>query len=294
MDFRGLDLNLLVALDALLTEKNVTHASQRIHLTQPALSNALARLRDFFGDPLLVQVGRKMELTARAQSLAKPVRDILQQVQSTISAQVTFDPAKAERKFSLAVSDYVIAVLLADLLRQIGREAPGIAFDLWPVTGNAPHELENGDVDFIIAPKPYLSANHPQQELFEEGYACIAWSENTQVHRQLSFEQYLALAHVEVRLGEKRQPGFAEMMLTRLNYERKIEVVVPSFDLLPLLVVGTDRIATMYRRQAEIYARHYPLQVLPFPLEIPAMVEMMQWHRYQDHDPGCLWLRGVL
>ncbi len=205
MDFRGLDLNLLVALDALLTEKNVTHASQRIHLTQPAMSNALARLRDFFGDPLLVQVGRKMELTSRAQSLAEPVRAILQQVQATIAAQVTFDPAKSERRFALAVSDYVIAVLLAGMLQRIKTEAPGVSFEFWPVTGNAPYELENGDVDFIIAPKPYLSVNHPQQELFEEGYACIAWAENTQVQRQLSLEQYLALAHVEVRLGEKRQ-----------------------------------------------------------------------------------------
>ena len=154
MKLSQFDLNLLVALDALLIEKNVTHAGMRIHLSQSATSAALARLRSFFQDQLLVPVGGKMVLTPMAKTLVKPVRNLLLQAQATIATQARFDPA-SRRRFSVAVSDYAITVFMADALRIVQPLAPHIAFELVPTSERAVEALEAGTLDFLIAPEVF-------------------------------------------------------------------------------------------------------------------------------------------
>ena len=135
MRYRRLDLNLLVALDALLSEKSVTRAASKLNITQPAMSGALARLRDYFEDPLVVQVGRQMELTPLAVSLVAPVHDIILRIDSAIATEPAFEPRESKRHFSITASDYVIRVFLLDVLKRVHREAPGVSFEFHQSTG---------------------------------------------------------------------------------------------------------------------------------------------------------------
>ena len=290
MDLQRFDLNLLVALDALLTEKNVTRAGRRMNLSQSAMSGALARLRGFFQDELLVSVGRRLVLTPLADDLVQPLRDVLLQVHGTITTKPRFDPASSERRFSIAVSDYVTSVLMIDLLRHVKAEAPKITFELRPVGQCAVEDLERGDLDFLIAPE-YLAPVHPTEVLFEDTHTCIAWTKNPHVGSSISLDQYLQLGHVIVRVGEGAAANHDERVLRRLNHRRIVEVVTPTFDLAPQLVVGTHRIATVPTRLACKYAKFLPLKLLPLPVEISPILEKLQWHRAHSQDPAHTWLR---
>ena len=181
MELHRFDLNLLVTLDALLSERNVTRAGLRMNLSQSAMSGALGRLREFFQDELLVPMGRTMVLTPLAQDLMQPVRDVLLQVQSTIATKPRFDPATSTRHVSVAVSDYVTSVLMADFLRDLQCQAPSITFDLRPVGKRAAEDLESGELDLLIAPEMFASPVHPKEVLFEDTHTCIAWNKSKQV-----------------------------------------------------------------------------------------------------------------
>jgi len=294
MDLQRFDLNLLVALDALLTEKNVTRAGRRMNLSQSAMSGALARLRGFFQDELLVAVGRRMVLTPLADNLVQPLRDVLLQVHGTIATKPRFDPARSERRFSIAVSDYVTSVLMIDLLRHVKAEAPKITFELRPIGQPAGEDLERGDLDFLIAPEEYLAPVHPAELLFQDTHTCIAWAKNPHVGSSISLDQYLQLGHVIVRVGEGAAANHDERVLRRLNHRRLVEVVTPTFDLAPQLVVGTHRIATVPTRLACKYAKFLPLKLLPLPVDISPIHEKVQWHRAHSQDPANTWLRTQL
>ncbi|MCS6946194.1 MAG: LysR family transcriptional regulator [Steroidobacteraceae bacterium] len=295
MHFRSLDLNLLVALDALLTECNITQAGKRVYLTQSAMSGALARLREYFHDELLVQVGRKMVPTPLGQSLAKPVRDILLQIQATLQTRPTFDPATAERRFTLMMSDYVASVLMPDLLRHIEPLAPQVQIVIVSNDVESPAEaLARGDVDFLIMPEQFLAPGHPWAPLFEDTYVCIASSDHPQIGDTITLDQYLSLGHVAVRFNQSRNPAVEEFMIRRLGHVRRIEVFATTFSSVPALIVGTRRIATVHRRIAERYAKILPLKILPAPLELPPLIERIQWHQYLDADPSMMWMREQL
>lgn len=294
MKLSQFDLNLLVALDALLTEKNVTHAGMRIHLSQSATSAALARLRNFFQDQLLVPVGGKMVLTPMAHDLVGPVRNLLLQAQATIATQARFDPMASRRNFSVAVSDYVATVFMADALTLVQRQAPYVTFELVPTSERAVEALEAGTLDFLIAPDVFASKSHPKVPLFEDTHTVIAWTGNKRVKNKMSVKEYLNLGHIAIHVGEGAGPNFDELFLRRLKYKRRAEVVAHSFDVVPHLVVGTNRIATVATRLARKYARFLPLRLIPLPVEVPAMTEVLQWHKYHDQDPAYTWLRGIL
>jgi len=294
MKLSQFDLNLLVALDALLTEKNVTHAGMRIHLSQSATSAALARLRSFFQDQLLVPVGGKMVLTPMAKRLVKPVRSLLLQAQATIAMKAQFDPALSRRHFSVAVSDYVATVFMADALTLVQRQAPHVTFELVPTSERAVEALEAGTLDFLIAPDVFAPKTHPKVPLFEDAHTVIAWTGNSRVGKRISLEQFLNMGHVAIHVGEGPGPNFDELFLRRLKYKRRAEVVAHSFDVVPHLVVGTNRIATVGTRLAKKYAQFLPLKLIPLPIEVPPMTEVLQWHKYHDQDPAYIWLRGVL
>jgi LysR family transcriptional regulator, nod-box dependent transcriptional activator len=294
MKLAQFDLNLLVALDALLTERNVTRAGMRIHLSQSATSAALARLRNFFQDQLLIPVGGKMIPTPAAQSLVKPVRDLLLQAKATIATRARFDPRDSRRRFSVAVSDYATTVFMADALRTIQRLAPHITFELLPTGERAVEALESGTLDFLIVPEMNASKAHPRMPVFEDTHTVIAWTGNVGLGTSISLEEYLNWGHVAIHVGEGPGPNFDEWFLRHLKYKRKAEVVTHSFDVVPHLVVGTNRIATLATRLARRYARFLPLKLIPLPLDLPSMTEVLQWHKYHDKDPSFTWLRKIL
>ena len=295
MDLHLFDLNLLVALDALLVERNVTRAGNRLNLSQSAMSGALARLRHYFRDELLVPVGRHMVLTPVAEGLAEPVHEILLKVRGALGSKPRFEPATATRHLSFAVSDYVIEILLADALRAARCEAPQITFELRPVGRRASEDLESGELDFLIAPDGYVSSSQPTDVLFEDTYTCVVWAGNTTVGKTLTLEQYLKMGHVVVNVAGNEPPmNYDEQFLRRAKIKRRAEVSVSAFSLAPQLVVGTNRIATITTRLATRYAKTLPLRLLPLPVVMPPMVEMLQWHRVHEYDPAHHWFRGVL
>lgn len=294
MDLRGLDLNLLVVLDALLTEKNVTRAGLRVHMSQSATSGSLARLRVFFHDELLVSVGRNMVLTPLAQSLAAPVREIILQIQATVAATAEFDPTQSKRRFRVMGSDYVMTVLMTEVIQRAEREAPHITFELRQTKSSFLDELNRGEIDLVLIPDIFTAEDQPKEMLFEDQHVCVVWQENSLVGETISFEQYLQMGHVIMAFDDARNPSFDEWFLKNFGYTRRLEVIAPAFTLLPAMVVGTNRVATMHSRLAKLYAKYLPLSLIPFPMEIPKIVEMMQWHKYQDLDPGCIWLRKIL
>jgi LysR family transcriptional regulator, nod-box dependent transcriptional activator len=294
MRFNRLDLNLLVALDALLTDQNITRASERLHLSQSAMSGALARLREHFQDELLVQVGRRMTPTPLAEKLVKPVRDILAQIQATVERRPTFDPATSDRRFSLMVSDYITTVLMSNVLQRAAREAPGVSFELLFPDSAQLEILDSGEIDFLVTPREYISSEHPALDLIEETYACVVWDQNPLSASEMTFDQYLSAGHVVVRFGKMRVPSFDEWFFARFGVSRRVEVVAQSFNAVPQLLIGTQRIATMHRRLALHYQQLLPLRLLPPPIEIPKLTECIQWHKAHDSDGGIVWLRSLI
>lgn len=294
--FRNLDLNLLVALDTLLRERNITLAGKRLHLTQSAMSGALARLREYFGDELLVQVGRRMVPTPLGESLAEPVRNALLNIQATIATRTVFDPASSKRHFKLMMSDYAATVLMSLALPRIEALAPRVRVDVLSNDVDSPtEELERGSVDFLIMPERYLPKGHPNERLFEDEFVCIAWKDNPRIPAEgLSLETYLALGHVVVQFGTARGVMLDEWAVEGLGLERRVEVVVMNFTAVFPSIVGSQRIATVHRRHAQFYAQYLPIRLFDVPLQTPRLAEAMQWHRHFDADTAVLWMRSVL
>jgi LysR family nod box-dependent transcriptional activator len=295
MRFGHLDLNLLVALDALLTERSITLAGQHLHLSQSAVSAALGRLRDYFGDELLVQAGRRMVPTAVGADLAGPVRKILLEIQATVATRPAFDPASSDRRFALMMSDYVALVLMVDVVRRVAKLAPGISFELVHNNVLAPAEhLDHADIDLLIMPADTVSGGHSKEGLFVDDYVCVAWAENSDVGDELNLETYLNAGHVILQWSRGRTPNLDEFVLSKMGLKRRIEVIAMNFGMLPNFVVGTRRLATVQRRLAEHYIKTMPLKILEAPLDLPVLDESVHWNSAFDQDPACKWLRKVL
>ncbi|WDS35044.1 LysR family transcriptional regulator [Pseudoxanthomonas sp.] len=292
MRYQKLDLNLLSALKVLLEKKNVTRAGEEMYVTQSAMSGILARLRDYFDDPLIVQVGRKMELTPLAESLIEPVNDVLLRIDATIATRPDFDPLAMRRHFTIVVSDYVSSVFLCEVLRRVHSKAPGITWRLCAPSERAPAQLESGEVDFIIHPEQLASITQSHEVLFEDSYVMAVARDNQQIGDTISLEQYLAASHVTFQSSSQGLPMF-ETWFGRQHGEdaRRVEVVTNSFHVLPQLVVGTGRVATLHARMASTFLQGLPIRLVRPLFEVPRLVEVLQWHRYRDQDPGNQWVR---
>lgn len=296
MRFRDLDLNLLTALDALLTEKSVSLAGRRVHLKQSAMSGALSRLRRYFDDELLVNAGRQMILTPRAEALVDPVREALRQIEATILRvpEAKFDPGTSRRSFSIVASDDLIESLLAPALRSLEQVAPRIGVELLSPVGEPQDVIDRGSADLLLVQEPYASPRHPRQTLFDDEYVMVAWSENRHLGARLSRQQFLAATHVVVRfVGGRRGTPWEELAFQRLP-QRRAAVIAPNFSSVPHLIVGTERVATMHLRHARLCARSFPLKLLPCPVKIPKVRQVMQWHSRKDADRGVAWLVKML
>ena len=288
-------MNLLVVLDTLLEERNVTRASKRLHIGQSAASAALARLREYFADELLVPVGRGLMPTPLAQSLVEPVRDTLLRARAAIARKPAFDPASAQRRFMVCASDYVTTVMLAAALRKLATQAPGVAVDIRSPPKDVFEVFDRGGIDLLVMPEQYLTGiTHPRQPWFEDDQVCLVWSGNRHIGKSLSFEQYLAAGHVAVRFGDERNIVFEDWFLPRYGRQRRIEASVDNFSTLPLLLVDTLRVATLHRRLAEDFARHLPVRLIKAPFDMPSLIEVMCWPRYLDRDPAHIWFRETL
>lgn len=290
MRFGRLDLNLLVALDALLTERSVSLAADRLCLSQSATSSALGRLREYFGDDLLVLKGRSMILTSRAEELIDPVRSVLEQIRTTVAVAPPFEPATADRVIRIMASDYSTEVLLAKVMADLAIEAPTIRFEIHPMHDSPIEAIERGYIDLLLTIDYAISADHPSQLLFEDDYVVVGDRENPAMAQPMTRELYFELGHVTARFGKARVPAFEDWFVRRQKQQRRIEVVAPTFLSLPGLIVGTKRVATMHRRMAEVFVRSLPLVMREIPFSIPPIRETIQWNIANNNDRALRWM----
>jgi DNA-binding transcriptional LysR family regulator len=293
VDLRGLDLNLLLALDALLETRNVTQAGRRIGRSQPAMSDALRRLRELLGDELLVRVGRRFEPTARARQLSDPIREILTRVERTLAERPLFEPARDRRVFSVAVSDYAALLVIGPLLERLGREAPGVELALQPINRRTIDGLGSGEVDLLILPRRE-SARYPSQHLFSDRWMCAIWSRHPDVGSRMTRERYLELPHLLVRLEGPNLESTSELHLERLGITRRVQAAAASFVVVPFLLTGTRLVALLQERLGRRLARHCAIRLLAPPVKMPAIEERMFWNPRHSSDPAHAWLRGAL
>jgi len=294
MRFKGLDLNLLVALDVLLAERNVTAAAEKLHLSQSAMSGALSRLRDYFRDDLLVQEGRRMVLTPRAFSLMAPVHTALLQIEATVAAPAEFDPGTCERRFVVEASDYVSEVLLGKVSHRMAVLAPNATLAVAPRGFNPDIALESGETDLLITPDFYASPDHPSELLFEDDFVVVGWTGNESLSDPLSEEAFYRLGHISAVFGRHDEPSFGERHLPRGGRVRRVEVTVPSFLQGVPFLIGTQRVMLLHRRLAASLSRHFPLRAVAAPFHLPRLREVIQVHRIRAADPSFRWLAGLL
>lgn len=292
------NLNLLVALDALLAERSVTRAAARVGLTQSGMSNALAQLRRVFDDPLFVRAPGGVEPTARALELAEPVRRGLDAFAEALAPAAPFDPRTSEAGFAVAMNDYAELVLLPPLVRALARAAPGVSLQVLPAWSRVPAGLGQGELDAaVLDTGARLPAGHRRRFLFGDDFVCIVRKDHPRVGRRLGLRAYLAESHVLVT-QERGATGQADRLLARLGRRRRIGARVPRFFMVPALVAQTDLVALVDSRVARWAARHLPLRVLRPPLPLPATPAgvgyQLVWHARSDRDPARRWLRERL
>ena len=294
MRFKGLDLNLLAALDALLDTRSVSRAAERLNLSQPAMSAALSRLRDYFRDELLVVQGKQMYPTPYAEVLFPQLKECLGGVDALISSSAAFDPAASHRTFSIIASDYVTAAILVPLVARLAEIAPGIRLDISLPYDDSADRLSQGKVDLLITLDAYVHPDHPTEMLFEERQVVVGWKENPLFQRTITEQDVFACGHVAVAMGRDRTSSFADRQLAFMGKARRVEVTAATFLVVPWLLRDTLRLALMHERLAKAVAAVFPISWAPVPFEFPLMREMVQHHQARERDEGLRWLRRQL
>jgi DNA-binding transcriptional LysR family regulator len=292
----GIDLNLLAVLGALLEHRNVTRAGEKLRLSQPTMSGALARLRQHFGDELLVRSGREYRLTPVASGLLPAVRAALGQVEQTLSVPAEFDPATSQRRFSLAISTQSI-LALSGVLRRVHELAPGVRLETWPITTTlmeTGHSLAGYDV--LIAPEGF-SADGDPEVLLRDRIVYVADPANPRLRasadggRRLTAEDLAALPHAAARLP---QAGLVTGALHRLGVTPQVVATTGGWLPLPFLVAGTDLVAAVPERLARRTGAAAGVTVIEPPFGIIELIEAAWWHPLYATDPALTWLRGII
>jgi DNA-binding transcriptional LysR family regulator len=299
MQLNRFDLNLLVALDALLREKNVTRAAERVFVSQPAMSAALQKLRAYFNDPLLVRVGRDMQLTPKGLSLVEPVHEVLLRVQATLATQPTFDPGSARRSFTLVVASSALALLVPQLLNRLVRDAPGVQCHVDSLNATSLSRLEYGDIDLCIAiddPQFFGQRHWPEwlrsAALRSVRWACIADRDNALVDADLTPERYRALPHAVARASAATEMLAAPGSSVPAGVD--VRATTESLLALPFMVLGTPLVASVPERLAQYFAARLPLKVVPDPQRRGEELEVVLWHKRCEPDPAHAWFRQLV
>ncbi len=304
MNIERVDLNLLVYLDVLLRERNVTRAAESIGLSQPAMSNGLRRLRELFNDPLLVRTSEGMTPTEKARQLQPLVGDALQTLQRALQTSAGFEPAEASRVFRIMVSDYTEATLIPALLAQLHREAPGIVLDILAPSDMSFEDVERGKVDMVINRFDSLPQSFHQVTLWRDTYACVLGRDNP-VLGDFNFETYLAADHVWVSKtgwgagmgihpGDANRLGWVDTALKQLGRSRNIKIFTRHYLSAMLLARQRNLIVTVPSKAARVVASEADVVVRPPPFPIPAIELKMAWSPILQHNPAHRWMRRVL
>jgi DNA-binding transcriptional LysR family regulator len=294
MNLNRIDLNLFVVFDAIYTEGGITKASRKLHLTQPAISHALGRLRDVFGDPLFERDGRAMVPTPLARGLIEPVRRSLRGLEITLNEVARFDPATTQKQFTLAVRDVLEATLLPILMRRVTDHAPLI--DIAAVRSDRRElesELAMGSIDAAIDMLLPLSENIRRMRIALDPMVVIARIGHQAVDETLDLDAYLRQEHVQVS-SRRSGPSLEDVELSRLGLQRRIRLRCQHYFAACRVVSQTDLILTMPESYARIANRQYNNQILPIPVPMQPLDAYLYWHSNVEHEPANRWLREQL
>lgn len=289
-----LDLNLLVAFDALLTERSVTRAAERIGLGQSAMSHSLRRLRALFGDELLTRGADGMRPTPRALALADPVRVTLAQIQAAVLQREAFDPGTAERTFRIGLADSIEVAVIPGLMTRVRQEAPGISLRLRSINRlTILDELDAGKLDLGIGVFDHGQLHHKRRALYKENFLCLFNPALLNFLPPVSLEQYLSVPHVLTSLSDDAH-GAVDEALAKLKLKRTIALTTPGFLAVPFVVARAPLITTMPSRLARYFAQTFGFATSPAPVALPSFAISLLWHASFDHDPGHIWLRQTV
>ncbi len=294
MDIRNVDLNLLVALDALLAERSVSRAATRLHLSQPATSAVLARLRELFGDALLLRTARGMLPTARALELSGPVKQVLAEINRLVQPQTAFDAAHADLTFTLSASDYVEYALLPALVDYIESKAPGVRLEVKPIDFTVmDKQLESGEVDVSVTSYHNASQGLHARALYTERLVCVVRRNHPDIADSITLDQFCNLDHVLASpSGGGTFVRLIDAALKSAGRTRRVRLKLPHFLMVPEVVARSDMVAVLPERLARAYARK--LSIIEAPLKLPGFDIAAIWHERTHNDPAQQWLRQVL
>lgn len=288
-----IDLNLLVVLDALLREKNVTRAAASLHLSQPAASTALARLRRVLDDELLYKNGRYLELTPRAESLIEPVREVLATIEQSIVRPPVFDPTRDARRFSIVASDYAGVQMLRPLLNRLSGLAADLQTDIAPVGAGSLQTLTRDEADLVILPDRVVDGAALQDfsrlPVIEDRFVGIVWAGHPRAGSRLTAD-LLASSPYLMYLVEGRR-SMVEDEFDEFGWVRHVAATAAGFVSMPFLLTGTEMVAVMPERLARRVQKSADLRILPPELPLQPLTESAFWHPRRDRDPGHVWLR---
>lgn len=294
--FDGIDLRLLRCLDALLAERSVSRAAQRLNISQPAMSIALGRLRRLFGDPLFLRGHGEMVPTSRALSLTAPLHAVLEGLGSLASAAAPFDPRTSRSPFTITAPGYISFVLLPRLMRHLERHAPGVYVEVRaPNREHAGEWLESGEVDFrmgwIREPPEALRF----KTLYRDSFVCIARKDHPAIPRKLTAELFCSLPHVRSLVHRSSDSGqVIDQAVAALHRRLHIALLVQEVLTVPYVVASSNLIAAIPARLARAFAGQLPLRAHPLPLRLPEQTIALYWHERTHRDPAHEWLRDVI
>lgn len=293
MNLRQFDLNLLLALDTLLKERNVTRAAERLHLSQSAMSGMLSRLRHAFGDELLVRVGRNLEPTEFAAGIAERVHRIVLELDDLLDATRPFSPATDRRAFRISASDYASLLLFASLMLRLRDLAPGIQAHFVPLDHTLGDRLTSGEVDFGVLPAEFEPAL-PSVPLFEDSWVCAAWSGHPSLGDSLTIEEFLDEPHMAFNFTDPGHISVADQHLARNGHERRIMASTQSFTAAPFLLKGSRLLAVVPRRLGEWMRGVAEIRLLELPFDVPPLREKLVWNPRFSSSPAHVWMRDRL
>lgn len=295
MDLHGIDLNLLVAFDTLMAERNVTRAGARIGRTQPAMSAALSRLRLLLRDELFVRGTKGLQPTPRALDLAEPISHALSNIQRTLEFTQEFNASEANATLTLGLSEHPSYVVLPPLVSALREEAPGITLRLREFTArdDAINMLDAGEIDVAIGVPPTQSARILTRPLFEERFVCILRKEHPAARKRLTLKRFLEMSHLLVS-PEGDLFGHVDAELAKSGLKRRLGLTLPQMYVAPILIARSDLIATLMVGVVEASGRAGELSILTPPISLAPVPFVMSWHRRNDAHPAQRWFRDFI
>lgn len=294
MNLKDVDLNLLVVFNELHKHGRVSAAAESLGISQPGVSNALARLRKLLGDELFLRTSRGMVPTPYAESLAQPIADALAALHGTLNARVAFDPARSERAFVIGVNDVGETYFLPRLMRALDQVAPGVTIRTVRTTSiDVRDEMERGRMDLAMGFLPGLKGGFFQRRLFRQPYVCIFRQDHPLARSGVSARQFRAAEHVAI-VSEGTGHGVVDDVIARAGIRRRLRLTVPHFMAVGPVLQATDMIAVVPQRFADCACGPFGLASAPCPVKIPESVINVFWHARNHREAANQWLRQVV